>query len=258
MVLCCGNIRNAYNMVLHKYGEHLYKGLTKAMTTNLRKISLAVEEAQGEAILTVLNSKWEDQNKALQMIRDILMYMDRTYVANNQKLPVHELGLQLWRDNVLRCEKIKGRLEETLLECIHKERIGEVIDKSILRNIIKMYAALGPAVYQDDFETPFLSATAEFYKKESQKHIENLHCPTYLKETEKRLQEESQRVMHYVDRRTEEKLTSVVETEMIGNHMKALVEDPNSGLIALIKNNALEVRVFFEIAPGSQDQLVFL
>ena len=33
---------------------------------------------------------------------DILMYMDRTYVPQHQKTPVHELGLKLWHDHVVR------------------------------------------------------------------------------------------------------------------------------------------------------------
>jgi cullin 3 len=33
---------------------------------------------------------------------DILMYMDRTYVPQHQKMPVHELGLKLWHDHVVR------------------------------------------------------------------------------------------------------------------------------------------------------------
>jgi len=92
--------RNAYNMVLHKYGEKLYSELVNTMTQHMCEIAMTVEASQGDLFLEELDSKWREHNKSLQMIRDILMYMDRTYVNNFNKTPVHELGLNLWRDTL--------------------------------------------------------------------------------------------------------------------------------------------------------------
>ena len=58
------------------------------------------------------------------MIRDILMYMDRTYVAAQKKTPVYERGLQIFRDEVTRNPKIKDRLLQMLLDLIGRERVG--------------------------------------------------------------------------------------------------------------------------------------
>lgn len=52
----------------------------------------------------------------MQMVRDILMYMDRTYVTFNKKMPVYEMGLVVFRDTVARHEKVKGRLQRLLLQ----------------------------------------------------------------------------------------------------------------------------------------------
>ncbi|CAL1370617.1 unnamed protein product [Linum trigynum] len=226
--------RNAYNMVLHKFGEKLYSGLVSTMTSHLKEISKAIEAAQGESFLEELNRKWNDHNKALQMIRDILMYMDRTYIPSNHKTPVHELGLNLWRDNIVRSSKIQTRLLNTLLDLVHRERTGEVIDRGLMRNIIKMLMDLGSAVYQEDFEKHFLEVSAEFYKVESQKFIECCDCGEYLKKAEKRLNEEIERVTHYLDTKSEIKITNVVEKEMIANHMLRLVHMDNSGLVNML------------------------
>ncbi|CAI0402055.1 unnamed protein product [Linum tenue] len=226
--------RNAYNMVLHKFGEKLYSGLVSTMTSHLKEISKAIEAAQGESFLEELNRKWNDHNKALQMIRDILMYMDRTYIPSNHKTPVHELGLNLWRDNIVRSSKIQTRLLNTLLDLVHRERTGEVIDRGLMRNIIKMLMDLGSAVYQEDFEKHFLEVSAEFYKVESQKFIECCDCGEYLKKAEKRLNEEIERVTHYLDAKSEIKITNVVEKEMIANHMLRLVHMDNSGLVNML------------------------
>lgn len=232
--------RSAYNMVLHKYGEKLYDGLQSTMTWRLKEISKSIEAAQGGLFLEELNAKWMDHNKALQMIRDILMYMDRTYVPTSHRTPVHELGLNLWRDHIIHSPMIHSRLVNTLLDLIKGERMGEVINRGLMRSITKMLMDLGPAVYQDDFEKPFLDVSASFYSVESQEFIECCDCGNYLKKAERRLNEEMERVSHYLDAGSEAKITSVVEKEMIANHMHRLVHMENSGLVNMLVDDRYE------------------
>lgn len=232
ILLAC--FRNAYNMVLHKFGEKLYSGLVSTMTSHLKDISKVIEAAQGGLFLEELNRKWADHNKALQMIRDILMYMDRTFIPSTHKTPVHELGLNLWRDNIIHSSKIQTRLLYTLLELVLRERNGEVINRGLMRNIIKMLMDLGSSVYQEDFEKPFLEVSADFYRVESQKFIECCDCADYLKKAERRLNEEMERVSQYLDAMSEVKITNVVEKEMIANHMLRLVHMENSGLVNML------------------------
>jgi cullin 3 len=44
-----------------------------------------------------------------------------------------------------------------------------------------MLVDLGPAVYEADFERPFLSVAADFYAKEAQAFIASCDCPQYLR-----------------------------------------------------------------------------
>eukprot|EP00268_Persea_americana_P021632 TRINITY_DN21562_c0_g1_i1.p1 TRINITY_DN21562_c0_g1~~TRINITY_DN21562_c0_g1_i1.p1 ORF type:complete len:158 (-),score=20.59 TRINITY_DN21562_c0_g1_i1:1481-1954(-) len=155
-------------MVLHKYGEKLYSGLVATMTWHLKEISRCIESARGGLFLEELNRKWGDHNMALQMIRDILMFMDRTFVPSSHKTPVNELGLNLWRDNIIHSSETQRRLLNTLIDCVNKERTGEFINRGLIRNIVKMLMDLGPSVYQQDFEKPFLEVPTNFFRAESQ------------------------------------------------------------------------------------------
>ncbi|KAL1824527.1 hypothetical protein DCAR_0312600 [Daucus carota subsp. sativus] len=232
--------RNAYNMVLHKYGEKLYSGLVATLTSHLKEIAKSVEAAQGPSFLEELERKWTDHNKALQMIRDILMYMDRTFIPSTHKTPVNELGLNLWRDNIIHSSKIQTRLQSTLLELVQRERSGEVINRGLMRNITKMLADVGYVVYQEDFEKPFIEVSADFYRGESQQYIDCCDCGEYLKKAEKRLNEEIERVSHYLDLKTEAKITNVVEKEMIESHMQRLVHMENSGLVKMLVDDKFD------------------
>ncbi|BAF23008.1 cullin-3A [Oryza sativa Japonica Group] len=232
--------RTAYNLVLHKHGPKLYDKLTENMEDHLQEMRVSIEAAQGGLFLVELQRKWDDHNKALQMIRDILMYMDRVFIPTNKKTPVFDLGLDLWRDTIVRSPKIHGRLLDTLLDLIHRERTGEVINRSLMRSTTKMLMDLGSSVYQDDFERPFLEVSASFYSGESQKFIECCSCGEYLKKAQQRLDEEAERVSQYMDAKTDEKITAVVVKEMLANHMQRLILMENSGLVNMLVEDKYE------------------
>jgi len=180
----------------------------------------------------------------MRMIRDILMYMDRVYVVHNNVNSVYDLGLQLFRENVARASKIKDRLLSTMLSLIHKERTSEVIDRTLLKkSLTQMLIDLGissRAVYEDDFEKPFLETTSNFYRLESQEFISSNACPDYMRKVENRIKEEMERVAHYLDASTEPKLKEVIDRELIKSHMKTLVDMENSGLVVMLRDDKVE------------------
>ncbi|KAK9835086.1 hypothetical protein WJX84_008857, partial [Apatococcus fuscideae] len=249
--------RNAYNMVINKFGDRLYIGLQDTIRKHLVEIAKKIDAAQGEGFLRELRLRWGNHNKSMQMIRDILMYMDRIYVKHQNKTPVHQLGLDLWRDLVIYDSSIEGRLRSCLLSLVQRERNGEMIERALIKSITTMLMDLGPDVYRREFEDAYLTKASEFFKVEAQEYISTCNCPDYLRRAELRLKEESERVLHYLDPISEPKITSVVETELILNQMRPLVEMENSGLVALLQldqNDDLQrMHTLFRRVPGGHD-----
>jgi len=88
-------------MVLHRHGKALYDGLVETVTEHLREIAAAVDGVQGDHFLTELERRWQDHTKSMQMIRDILMYMDRIYVQPHRRgVIVQESGARGSGSNV--------------------------------------------------------------------------------------------------------------------------------------------------------------
>lgn len=160
--------RNAYTMVLHKHGEKLYTGLRTVVTEHLiGKVREDVLQALNNNFLQTLNAAWNDHQTSMVMIRDILMYMDRVYVQQNNVENVYNLGLIIFRDQVVRHPTIRDHLRSTLLDMVAKERRGEVVDRGAVKNACQMLMVLGidsRGVYEEDFEQPFLEQSAEFYR----------------------------------------------------------------------------------------------
>ena len=75
---------------------------------------------------------------------------------------------------VVRHGCIRDHLRDTLLGMLMKERKGEIVDRSAIKNASQMLMILGintRTVYEEDFERPFLFQSAEFYKV-----ISNVTC----------------------------------------------------------------------------------
>jgi cullin 3 len=135
--------RNAYTMVLNKYGEKLYSGLKEVVSEHLvNKVRRDVLNSLHNNFLATLNTAWNDHQTAMVMIRDILMYMDRVYVQTYNVEPVYSLGLTLFRDTVVRYPAIKDHLRQTLLDMVQKERRGELTDRSAIKNACQMLMTL--------------------------------------------------------------------------------------------------------------------
>ncbi|XP_069367318.1 cullin-3-B-like [Paralichthys olivaceus] len=230
----------AYSMLLHQHGENLYAGLREVVTEHLvNKVQEDVINSLYNNFLQTMNQAWNDHQTAMVMIRDILIYMDRVYVQQNNVENVYNLGLIIFRDQVVHYGCIRDHLRQTLLDMIARERKGEFVDRGAIRNACQMLMILGldgRSVYEEDFEGPFLDMSAEFFQMESQKVLAENSASVYIKKVEARINEEIERVMHCLDKSTEEPIVKVVERELISKHMKTIVEMENSGLVHMLKN----------------------
>ena len=232
--------RNAYNMVLHKYGDLLYTGLKEVLHEHL---STAVVDSihLNESFLPDLNRAWTAHKISMLMIRDILMYMDRVYVPHKGDCePVYDVGLILFRENVARCPRVREHLRKTLLEEIRRERNGEVVNRGDLKAATQMLVDVGvssTAVYENDFESFFLEASGSFFRNEGQDYIASTSVPVYLKQVELRLREECNRVQYYLDASTKPKIVGVVETELLSAHMPALLGSEETGFVVMLRQH---------------------
>lgn len=98
-------------------------------------------------------------------IRSIFLYLDRTYVIQTAGVSsLWDLGLQLWRDNVIAESEVEKKLIVGLLSLVERERDGEMVERDLIKNLIRMLASIG--VYAERFERSFVMATGKYYSQE--------------------------------------------------------------------------------------------
>ncbi|KAI1712967.1 cullin family domain-containing protein [Ditylenchus destructor] len=210
--------RNAYTMVLHKHGEKLYNGLREVVVEHLQN--------------NTLNRAWAEHTTAMVMIRDILMYMDRVYVTQQGVEPVYQMGLAIFREEIVNHPSVNEYLKVTLLSMISLERQKEIIEWIELKTACQMLLSLGldnRAYYEQQFEELFLRESAEFYRRASQKFLADNCASVYVHKVNDCLQDETQRAERYLDKKTEEKIIAVLNEELVMKHMATVVDMENSG-----------------------------
>ncbi|KAK4475673.1 hypothetical protein MN116_000941 [Schistosoma mekongi] len=233
--------RNAYTLILQKHGERLYAGTEAVVREHMIRIRDSIVENLNNKFLTYLNSCWKDHQTAMGMIRDILMYMDRVYVGPHNLDGVYKMGMTVFCDLVVRYPIIRESLQKTLLDMVRRERRGEVISRSQIRDACQMFVQLGAGslrVYLEDFEQPFLEQSREFYRTESENFLaENTSASLYIKKVGQRIEEEIRRAHHHLDASTEPKIVSVLEEELISRHMETIVGMEDSGLTYMLTHD---------------------
>jgi len=234
--------RFAYNLVIHKHSEFLYDGVKNAIRDHLTVSLIKISEAKDDQIISEIVKCWSFHSIAFDKIRDIMMYMDRTYCLPRKKPPVFVFSRQLFRECILYEPALRDRVRAIILQEILLERQGRVIDRPLLKSYLAMLVDLGVdgvKVYDEEFERFFLDETKSFYKVESLAFISENTCPDYVIKAEARLWEEHARVRNYLAASTENKLRHVAEHELIAEHSKTLLNMENTGFTCMLRDNKL-------------------
>ncbi|XP_028445612.1 cullin-4B [Perca fluviatilis] len=226
------------NLCSHKISAKLYKQLRAVCEDHIKA---QIDQFREDALDSVLFLKkidkcWQDHCRQMIMIRSIFLFLDRTYVLQNSMLPsIWDMGLELFRFYIISDLKVQSKTIDGILLLIERERNGEAIDRSLLRSLLSMLSDL--QIYQDSFEQRFLEETNRLYAAEGQRLMQQREVPEYLHHVNKRLEEEADRVITYLDQSTQKPLIATVEKQLLGEHLTATLQ---KGLTHLLDENRIQ------------------
>jgi len=226
------------NLCSHGMAEKVYSQLRDLVENHTRSM---VQQFLGESMdklifMKKMNEAWSGHCQQIIMCRSIFLFLDRTYVLQHPGiLSIWDLGLDTFRRHILTHQLVQTRTVDGILMLIEQERHGDMVDRSLLKSLLRMLADL--QIYQDAFEKKFLSATEKLYSAEGQKLINDLPVPGYLGHVEKRLKEENERLLHYLDQSSKWQLIHTVEKQLLAQHLNSIL---NRGLDLLLEENRIE------------------
>ena len=178
------------------------------------------------SLLYGLKQIWDNHRSEMHAIRQVFLMLDRTYVRQETEIKsLWKMGIILLKKHILQNKKnkyIEKNAIINLLKLIELERNGEEIDKQLIKTIIIMIAHLN--IYKTSFEKELIIKTNEYYLKEGNKLIETLIIPDYLNSVMKKLNDEHERCIQYLDNKTQRYLSIAIEQQMINKHVEKILE----------------------------------
>ncbi|KAJ1034670.1 hypothetical protein NDA13_000927 [Ustilago tritici] len=224
----------------------------------------------GERLMTAIRDTWLDHRSCMSKLSEVLKYVDRVYVENHKVPSINRLGLEIFRDSVIRSAiyPIQIYLYSTLLTHIQIEREGSAISRSLVKSNVDMLADLtqhkpgmpsnqDPSVYLTDFEPAFLQTSAAFYSAEADRWLDAGDAAKYLAHVARRLQEEADRVSVYLKPETSKPLQHLLEKNFLAKHLSTIIDMPGSGLVTMLDEDRKEdlgrmYTLFNKVSEGPQ------
>uniref|UniRef100_A0A452FL03 Cullin-4B n=1 Tax=Capra hircus TaxID=9925 RepID=A0A452FL03_CAPHI len=196
------------NLCSYKISANLYKQLRQICEDHIKAQIHQFREDSLDSVLFLkkIDRCWQNHCRQMIMIRSIFLFLDRTYVLQNSMLPsIWDMGLELFRAHIISDQKVQNKTIDGILLLIERERNGEAIDRSLLRSLLSM--------------------------------LSDLQVPEYLHHVNKRLEEEADRLITYLDQTTQKSLIATVEKQLLGEHLTAILQ---KGLNNLLDENRIQ------------------
>uniref|UniRef100_A0A8I3PF09 Cullin family profile domain-containing protein n=1 Tax=Canis lupus familiaris TaxID=9615 RepID=A0A8I3PF09_CANLF len=146
-----------------------------------------------------------------------------------------DMGLELFKSYIICDQNVQSRTIDGILLLIEKERNGEMIDRCLIQRLLSMLSDL--QIYQVSFENKFLEETNRFYAAEGRKLVQKKEIPGCLYHIKNLLEEEVDRVRAYLSLNTQKLLIAIVEKQLLGEHLSAVLQ---KGLSYLLDENRVE------------------
>jgi cullin 1 len=220
-----------------RHGEYLEQYLTATVLPALRTL----ENSGGTGILQALVRRGDNHSKMNAWMSKFFFYLDRFHCEYNHLRPLSEVGLEKFK--ILVFDEVKKSVCNTILVLINQERDGETIDRSVIRESVRLFEQMGLGsldVYINDFEEHFLESTKTYYASKANEWNDSLSTPDYLICAEKAIDSEKARVSAYLNIESEERTLAVVIDTVLKDKEDEIINKENSGCLSLFRNYQIE------------------
>ena len=152
----------------NNWSEHLYNNYCEAVKEILTsRILPRIKEKHDEFMLRELVRRWDNHKLMIRFLSHVFKYLDRFYVKRLSLPELADVGSQSFHEIVFNA--VKREVRTAILALIQREREGEMIDTTLVKNVVDIFVEMGGSrtsleVYVVDFEEMLLSSTADFYR----------------------------------------------------------------------------------------------
>jgi len=261
--------RLTYNLVLSKHSLFLYNNIKDELIGHLNgnvliqfKNLLKLKEENGistediSEILRYIKQIWNDHELSVKLVSEISMYMDRTFTKDNKLPLIYDIGLISFRNCIFNQKVDDGDNDETigdkviryLITYYNLNRNGEIVDKSLIIEILKIFKSLidldDVSFYNGVFLPKFLRYSHDYYLGKVNEVFQNkthLGSIFIYKINEIINNENSQFEEFLFDSQTIEMLQTYMYNDLINLNIDTILDLKEDGLQCWIDLNNFEI-----------------
>lgn len=222
-------------------GDKLYQETKRYLDQHVQMLYEKVRTSE-EGLLVAYHRHWMEYSKGIDYLNKLYMYLNSQHIKKqkfndadlqygriepvDRMLEIGELGLELWKKNMI--EALRENLVHLLLEGIKNDRLGDTPNQPVFHGVIQSFVQVEDykksplKLYQDIFETRFLSDTGEYYRLEATKLLQETDCSQYMEKVLQRIDDENLRSRKYLHPSSYPKVTQECEERMVADHLQFL------------------------------------
>ncbi|KAH7965534.1 hypothetical protein HPB49_008686 [Dermacentor silvarum] len=200
----------------------------------------------GDDLLAAYYKHWLQYSQGIDYLNKLYMYLNTQHIKKHklseadlsygsvepteQLLEVGELGLDLWRRNMV--QPLRASLLTLLLQALAQDREGRCTQQRVVQGVILSFVQVEEykrkqplALYQELFETPFLAETGKHLQREAHRLLEECDCSAYMERVLHVLAQENLRAHRFLHPSSYPKVTRECEQQMVGAHLGFLQQE---------------------------------
>ena len=158
------------------------------------------------------------------------------------------MSLDCWRKFMI--EPLKDKLIKLILDGIERDRKGELVNQPVIHGVINSLVDVAErqktlVLYENLFEKVFLEQTAEYYRKEASKLLEENNCSSYMEKALVRLNDENVRSRRFLNPSSYTKVDAEVQKRLVEDYLSFLHSECKELIRNEVKHGNLKIRKFF-------------
>lgn len=225
-------------------GDRLYLETKKFLNAHVQHLYELV--VSGDDLLATYYKHWLQYSQGIDYLNKLYMYLNTQHIKKHklseadlsygsvepaeQLLEVGELGLDLWRRNMV--QPLRSSLLGLLLQALAQDRDGHCPQQRVVQGVILSFVQVEEykrkqplALYQELFEAPFLAETGKHLQREAHRLLEECDCSAYMERVLQCLAQENLRARRFLHPSSYPKVTRECEQQMVGAHLSFLQQE---------------------------------
>jgi cullin-4 len=198
----------------------------------VRRSLLSGIERDNIHVLRDVVDAWTSWIAQMDYLRNIFLYMDRTYLLSAKKPSIHEMSVSLFRDIIFSDRQLQLKIVGGFCDFVTSDRNGGGSDRELAQRAIAMFNTLG--VYTNVIEPQLLKESQTFAREWADTSVVSKDLATFVSDAAQLME------------------TEIARCDTLGLEVKSTKRD----LLALLEHHLVERQEAFLLNPDAVADLL--